>query len=263
MERIVYIKQENRGLSGARNTALRAARGRFIALLDADDIWLPNYLEAQTVRMLADQTLDVLYPDAEVFGDAPEAGQRFMEMCPSKGDVTFESLVTQQCNVMICAMARRETLLSIGLFDESLRSSEDFDLWLRIVKTGGRIAYHREVLARYRKRRGSLSSDPVWMCTHILMVLEKAENLELNAREREALTQAMTRFRALQRFHEGKRAFFKGDTKGAIDGLGEANAFLRSRKISLMLMLLRFAPRLMLRAYDLRDRHVFGASTKY
>jgi glycosyltransferase involved in cell wall biosynthesis len=262
--RIVYIKQENRGLSGARNTALRAARGRFIALLDADDMWLPNYLEVQTALMLADSSLDVLYPDAEVFGDAPEAGQRFMEMCPSKGDVTFESLVRQECNVMICAMARRETVLRVGLFDENLRSSEDFDLWLRIVKAGGRIAYHREVLARYRKRRGSLSSDPVWMCRHILMVLEKAErNLELNTQEREALRQATARFHALQRFHEGKRAFFEGDAKGAIEGLGEANAFLRSRKISLMLMLMKFAPRLMLRAYDMRDRHVFGASTKY
>jgi glycosyltransferase involved in cell wall biosynthesis len=264
MERIVYIRQENRGLSGARNTALRAARGRFIALLDADDIWLPNYLEAQTALMLADSSLDVLYPDAEVFGDAPEAGQRFMEMCPSTGDVTFESLVRQECNVMICAMARHETVLRVGLFDESLRSSEDFDLWLRIVKAGGRIAYHREVLVRYRKRRGSLSSDPVWMCRHILMVLEKAErNLELNREEREALLQATARFRAMQRFHEGKRAFFEGDAKGAIEGLEEANSYLRSRKISLMLMLMKFAPRLMLRAYDMRDRHVFGASTKY
>jgi hypothetical protein len=96
------------------------------------------------------------------------------------------------------------------------------------------------------------------------MVLEKAErNLELNTQEDEALRQATARFRAMQRFHEGKRAFFEGDAKGAIEGLGDANAFLRSRKISLMLMLLKLAPRLMLRAYDMRDRHVFGASTKY
>ncbi len=264
MERIHYIKQENRGLSGARNTAVRAARGQFIALLDADDAWLPDYLEAQTARMLADTTLDVLYPDALVFGDAPEAGKHFMELCPSEGDVTFESLVKQECNVMICSMARRETVLRVGLFDENLRSSEDFDLWLRITKAGGRIGYHRKVLARYRRRRGSLSSDPVWMCKHILMVLEKAERtLALTEQARKVLDEAMTRFRALQRFHEGKRAFFEGDAKRAIEGLSEANLFLKSRKISLMLMLLKFAPRLMLRAYDMRDRHMFGTSTKY
>lgn len=264
MERIVYIKQENRGLSGARNTALRASSAPFIALLDADDMWLPNYLEVQTARMLADSTIDVLYPDAEVFGDAPEAGQRFMQMCPSNGEVTFESLVRQDCNVMICSMARRESVINAGLFDENLRSSEDFDLWLRIVKAGGRICYHREVLARYRRRRGSLSSDPIWMCKHILMVLDKAKRtLGLNLRERETLEQAMRRFHAMQRFYEGKRAFFEGDAKAAIEGLAEGNAFLKSRKVSLMLMLLRLAPRLMLRAYDMRDHYVFGANTKY
>lgn len=264
MERIVYVKQENRGLSGARNAALKRARGRFIALLDADDAWLPNYLESQTAAMLADPTLDVRYPDAEMFGDAPEAGRRFMEHSPSTGEVTFESLIRQECNVMICSMARRDTVLRVGGFDESLRSSEDFDLWLRIVKAGGRISYTREVLARYRRRRGSLSSDPVWMCKHILMVLEKAErNFDLSPQERETLAEAMVRFRAMKRFHEGKRAFFEGDAKGAIEGLAEANAYFKSRKTSLMLIFLRFAPRLMLRAYDVRDRFVFGANTKY
>jgi glycosyltransferase involved in cell wall biosynthesis len=263
-DRIVYLKQENRGLSGARNTALRHARGQFIALLDADDIWLPDYLEVQTRVMLADSTLDVLYPDAEVFGDAPEAGHRFMQLCPSSGEVTFESLVRQECNVMICSMARRETVLKAGGFDETLRSSEDFDLWLRIVKGGGHISYHRQVLARYRRRRGSLSSDPVWMCKHILMVFEKARRtLDLNPGERETLAQAVARFRAMQRFHEGKRAFFEGDAKGAIEGLGEANAFFKSRKTAMMLMLLKLVPRLMLRAYEVRDRFVFGANTKY
>lgn len=264
MSRIVYLKQENRGLSGARNTALRASSARFIALLDADDAWLPNYLEVQTAMMLADPTIDVLYPDAELFGDAPSAVGRFMQRCPSNGEVTFESLVKQECNVMICSMARRETVLRAGGFDESLRSSEDFDLWLRIVKMGGRISYHRQVLARYRKRRGSLSSDPVWMCKHILMVFEKAErSLDLTAQERETLSQSIARFRALQRFHEGKRAFFEGDTKRAIEGLAEANRSLKSRKVSVMLMLLKLAPRLMLRAYDMRDRLVIGADTKY
>ena len=79
--------------------------------------------------------------------------------------------------------ARRETILRAGLLDEALRSSEDFDLWLRIVKQGGRIAYHRRELARYRSRRGSLSADPVWMCQHILKVFDKAaRTLEIQRR---------------------------------------------------------------------------------
>lgn len=264
MHRIKYIKQENQGPSTARNTALRAASGTFIAFLDSDDMWLPDYLEEQVRIMRGDASIDVLYPDAEVFGDAPEAGRRFMEICPSEGEVTFESLIRQQCTVMICCMVRRETISRLGGFDEGLRSSEDFDLWLRIVKAGGRIQYHRRVLARYRKRRGSLSSDPVWICRHILLALEKSgRTLDLTPRERETLARQQAHFRALLRFHEGKRAFFAGDAKAAIKDLSEANALLKSRKLSVMLMLLRFAPKLLLRAYDARDRHVFGTSTKY
>jgi glycosyltransferase involved in cell wall biosynthesis len=264
MTRIVYLKQENRGLSGARNTAIRASRGSFIALLDADDMWLPNYLEVQVERMQSDPTIDVLYPNAMIFGDALEAGREFMEVCPSQGEVTIERLLRQECNVMICSMMRREAVLRAGLFDESLRSVEDFDLWLRIIKQGGRIAYHREVLARYRRRQGSLSSDPIWMCKHILKVLDKTkETLPLTASERATLDEEYERFRATLRLHEGKRAFFQGDAEEAIKGLTEANRFFRDRKISMTLRLLRRAPRLLLRAYDLRDRLVFGMSTKY
>ena len=58
-------------------------------------------------------------------------------------------------------------------------------------------------------------------------------------------------------------AFFSGDTKGAISGLTEANRFFHNRKFSFTLMMLRVAPRLLLRAYDLRDRLYFRMITKY
>src|SRR6185369_5886632 len=47
LDRIVYLKEENGGASVARNAGLQAARGEFVAFLDGDDVWLPNYLEAQ------------------------------------------------------------------------------------------------------------------------------------------------------------------------------------------------------------------------
>jgi glycosyltransferase involved in cell wall biosynthesis len=50
LSRIVYLKQENRGVSAARNTGINAARGSLIAFLDGDDVWLPNYLEVQVIR---------------------------------------------------------------------------------------------------------------------------------------------------------------------------------------------------------------------
>ena len=262
-ERIVYIKQENRGLSGARNTAIRAARAPLIALLDPDDIWEPNYLAVQVAAMQSDPTIDVLYPNATLFGSPLDAGRKFMDLSPSEGEVTFESLLRQRCTVMISVIARRETIMRVGMFDESLRSVEDFDLWLRIIKAGGRIAYHRQAVVRYRRRPGSLSSDPVWMYQHALQVLDKAERtLDLVPAERAVLEETRARFRASLRFYEGKRAFTRGDAKAAIDGLSEANLYFKSRKIALALFFLRFAPRLLLRAYDMRDRLVLRTSTR-
>ena len=264
MSRIVYLKQENRGVSAARNTGIAAARGSLIAFLDGDDVWLPNYLEVQVKRIQADGTIDVLYPNVLMFGGASEVGDEFITICPSNGEVTFERLLLQECNVSNCSIARKDTLVRAGMFDESLRSVEDFDLWLRVIKAGGRIAYHRDVLARYRRRSGSLTADPIWLSEHILEVLRKVKQREdLTPSERATVANQYEHFHALLRLHEGKRAFFSGDTEGAITGLTEANRFFRNRKTAFTLMMLRVAPRLLLRAYDLRDRFYFRMITKY
>jgi glycosyltransferase involved in cell wall biosynthesis len=264
MSRIIYLKQENRGVSAARNTGINAARGELIAFLDGDDTWLPHYLDVQVEGIQADPSIDVLYPNVMMFGDASGTGEEFMTLCPSNGDVTFERLILQECNVSNCSIARRETIIRAGLFDEALRSVEDFDLWLRVIKGGGRIAYHREVLARYRRRPGSLTADPIWLSEHILQVLTKVKNtMDLTPSERTTVENQLQHFHALLRLHEGKRAFFSGDTAGAINGLTEANRFFRKRKFSLTVMMLRIAPRFLLRAYDLRDRIYFRMITKY
>ena len=262
--RIVYLKQENRGVSAARNLGISTARGPLIAFLDGDDTWLPEYLQIQVARIQADPTIDVLYPNVMMFGDSSEAGEEFMAICPSNGEVTFERLLLQECNVSNCSIARRETIMRAGLFDESLRSVEDFDLWLRVIKQGGRIVYHRDVLARYRRRHGSLTADPVWLSEHILVVLKKVQQtMDLTPSEKATLEAQLQHFHAMLRLQEGKRAFFSGDTKGAINGLTEANQFFRNRKVSFTLMMLRVAPKLLLRAYDLRDRLYFRMITKY
>jgi len=264
MSRIVYLKQENRGVSAARNSGIAAARGSLIAFLDGDDTWLPNYLEVQVARIQADPTIDVLYPNVMMFSDSSESGEEFMTACPSSGEVTFERLLLQECNVSNCSIARRETIVRAGLFDESLRSGEDFDLWLRVIKHGGRIAYHRDVLARYRRRPGSLTADPISLSQHVLRVLEKVkQTTTLTSSEQAIVDLQQRRFQALLKFHEGKRAFFSGDTAGAIHGLTEANRFFRNRKTAITVMMLRIAPRLLLRAYDLRDRLYFRMITKY
>jgi hypothetical protein len=178
--------------------------------------------------------------------------------------VTFERLVSQECNVITCVTARRESLFRAGLFDEDLRCSEDFDLWLRIIKQGGRIAYHRQILARYRRRRGSHTSDPIWTCQNFLKVLEKAERiLNLTDSEHRSLLQSRDHIQATLDMYEGKKAFFNGDTKGAIKNFTKANIFFKSLKISLLIKFLPVAPKFFLRLYEARDHFVYKTSTKF
>jgi hypothetical protein len=187
-----------------------------------------------------------------------------MDLSPSNGEVTFEKLVSLKCNVIVSVTARREIMFRAGLFDEDLRSSEDFDMWLRIVKKGGRIAYHRQVLFCYRRRRDSLSSDPIWMYQHALKVLEKAEQtLNLTPSEQKSLLQSKAQFQANLCLCKGKSAFFKGDTKTALECLTEANIFFKSRKIAWLIKLLPISPTFFLRLYNARDRFVFKADTKF
>jgi hypothetical protein len=254
-ERIRYIEQENRGVSAARNTGIRAARGTFVAHLDPDDLWEPDYLAAQLAELERDPSIDVLYPDALIFGDAPEAGRRFMDWCQSEGEVTVESLFAERCHVMCSVTARRETLLRVGLFDEGLRCSEDFDLWLRVLKAGGRISYQRRSLARYRRRDASHTADAAWLSASLLGVLDKAERtFDLVPAEVEALRGMRERVTADAALQEGKRAFFRGDAAAAVARIRDANAHFKSRRLALVLLLMRLAPNLLRRAHDARER---------
>jgi CTP:molybdopterin cytidylyltransferase MocA len=258
-DRIVYLRQANQGSSAARNTGIRAARGKYIAPLDADDMWYPEHLTAQVTMLEADPSIDMVYADARIFGDAPEAGRTVMELSPSAGDVTFERLVKRQCNAHLCvSVCRRETLLRFGLFDPALQRGEDIDMWLRIARQGGRIAYQRRVLGQYRRHAGSNSADPVVTLEGFLAALAKAaRDPNLTDTQREAVERQCLVERAGVELHKGKQAFLAGDTETAVSHLAQANAQHKSFKLTTVLMLLRVAPGFLRALYQWRDRHVY------
>ena len=263
-DRIIYLSQENQGPAGARNTGIQIARGEYVALLDADDLWDPEHLQAQLAVLGADPSIDMVYADARIIGDVPEQGRTVMELCPSEGAITFERLVMRQCTVHICvSVARRKTLLDAGLFDPEFRGTEDIDMWLRIVRRGGRIAYQRRVLGRYRRQRGSLSSDPVRMIEGFLAVLAKAaRDPHTTAAQQDAIARQCLVQRTNLALQKGKQAFLAGDTEGAISHLTEANAHYRSVRLALVLMLLRVAPHFLQTLYHWRHRHIYKLKTQ-
>lgn len=242
MDRITYVKQENRGLSGARNAGLRAAKGNLVALLDADDIWMPDYLEAQTAYLREHPECDLVYCNCMFFGDSIHSGTDFMASFPSNGEATPAAIISRRVHIFVSVMARTNALKSIG-FDESLRSCEDFDCWIRFTAAGYKIGYHRKILIRYRKHAASLSASSTRMAESNIQVLTKSLSLwPADSEENRLLLEARARKVAELETIRGKLALESGNPQAAIDHLLAANAFHKSYKKAAIIFLLKLAP---------------------
>jgi glycosyltransferase involved in cell wall biosynthesis len=170
-DRIRCIYQQNAGLSAARNTGVRAAQGEYIALLDADDLVEPAYVE----RLLA------------ALAEAPQAagaycGFRFVdqdnrplnrvEQRITAPGALYSALLNGNYWVPESLLARRSCYQAMGEFDSTLRACEDWDVWLRFSRHYAFVGID-DVLVRYRVVTGSMSSDPRRMLDNRLVVLAK------------------------------------------------------------------------------------------
>lgn len=171
--RIHFIAQENRGLAGARNKGIDCAKGEFLAFLDADDQWEPEFVE-QCLRVLAaDPTLVGVYTGHHFVDEdgnliSTEPGRNIApEQLYQK---LLEGGFFPPCTMLI----RSDIVREVGKFDTRLRGmgAEDWDLWLRIAEHY-RIQSLSLPLARYRVSRGSMSSNAERMHENRLAVLKK------------------------------------------------------------------------------------------
>jgi glycosyltransferase involved in cell wall biosynthesis len=243
--RIRYIVQDNLGAGAARNAGIREARGSYIALLDADDRWLPEFLQRQVGHLDAHPECDVVYTDALITGESPLSGRRFMDTAPSAGAVTLHTLLAQRCNIILSTVvARRKALVGVGLFDETLRRGQDFELWLRLAHHGATIQYQRRVLAERRVRTDGLSGDAVTELQRAIAVLERfgrRSDLEVAARRvvRARLMELVDRIE----IEQGKRRLLEGNFAAAMYHLRAPKR--QPIKLRLARVAIRVAPRLM------------------
>jgi glycosyltransferase involved in cell wall biosynthesis len=261
---IVYLVQENRGPSAARNTAIKAAKGEYIGLLDSDDYWEPEYLSTLVTELDQHRDLDVVFPDARIVGDAPESGRTIMEMNRISGDITIESLLSEEAFVFVAALARRDVLIEAGLFDEDFYNSEDFDLWIRVLAVGGRIGFNSTVLTNYRRRAESLTTNTERMLMHHMLVWDKMEQtLALTPAETVALQARRSKTAAAQHLARARAAFAAGEYPKAREELRYANRTYRAFKLDLIAHGLAICPGLLWQLHQLRDRLIFGSRTLY
>ena len=155
---IRLITQENRGVSAARNRGIKEAQGEYVALLDADDWWLSNYI-AEVCRLME------YYPDCDAYStafDVVNVDSHTRASVPTaEGYINpaNEALMGRYPIIPSTATLRRSTVQRCGGFPEGMRIGEDQWLWVRMIQQGAQFAYSPMSLVRYSRTASNRSAS--------------------------------------------------------------------------------------------------------
>lgn len=156
--RVRLITQENQGLSGARNTGIWRSQGEYLAFLDADDIWEATKLEKQVACLDRNPSVGLVSSWVKC---VDEKGKwiESPQTPKSQGDELKRDLFIS--NIVLCGstpLVRCCCFEKVGFFDRTLRSIEDWDMWLRLAPHY-QFYVIQEPLVQYRKHPGSMSKN--------------------------------------------------------------------------------------------------------
>jgi len=181
--RIRLVRQSNRGPSAARNAGVRLALGRLVSTLDSDDLWMPNYLEHMTGVLDRHPDAGVAYTDAWALDDVTgkirkTSAMRYQRppVSPPAAPPAFLAALLERNFVYNSVTMRREVVEAVGGYDERFWVAEDWELWLRIAAHGFRFVRADGLLAIYRHRAGSLSTEQERLFAANSRVCELVEN---------------------------------------------------------------------------------------
>jgi hypothetical protein len=213
-DEITLLRKENGGEASAKNAGTRAASGEFVAILDADDVYLPERLQALAELGTARPDLDILTTDCLIVSDGRyvrncyEGGYQFEVDDQRRGILERNFVGPGQMAV------RRAALLASGGFDEAFRHATDWDCWIRMIFAGSRVGLGDEPLGEYRVRPTSLASNRTRQLEAYVAVLEKAGACgDLSAEERHVLERSLGAHRRRLALHMADTALLEGSER--------------------------------------------------
>jgi glycosyltransferase involved in cell wall biosynthesis/GT2 family glycosyltransferase len=213
-DRVTVEHQVNQGPSAARNAGIRAGASHYVAFLDSDDLWQPDYVATMIRALEGHPDAAVAFTDARVFDGRTLRLRRRTAMArqrpPCDGRLDPGPLLDEllQRNFMwVSTTVRRAALERVGLFDESLRASEDYELWLRLAAYGYAAVCVPGCLGYYRSHGGQASRDMVRMYAGTEAVMRSArDRLPLTEHQRLAVEEHLSEARLGRRRFERARS---------------------------------------------------------
>lgn len=176
-EKIIGIRQENKGCAGGRNTALKAATGDIIVILDADDILLPQAVSFKVKLLQSQPNVGLVTSVAGYIDEKGEPVPGAVDLKPPyPNGVSYLDAMHRIPGPISGWAIPRKVFEEVGPFDESLRASEDWDLCLRILSKY-KCLCDPEIRMLYREVPGSLSRDYSQTYDQVRLVIKKHRKL--------------------------------------------------------------------------------------
>jgi glycosyltransferase involved in cell wall biosynthesis len=199
----------NLGIGGARNLALTCATGELVALLDADDVWLPEYLARQLasydVAVARGERVGIVCCDTFEVDAHGTREQTFFERTGWRGPTTLTSLLRHN-TIFISAIVPRTLVEELGGFATNCLGTEDYDMWLRILETGRTVLVTPEPLALYRRGDASVSANEAQMARATQTVYRQAlRRGRLDSRQRAIARRELRLQRLIEISREAER----------------------------------------------------------
>jgi hypothetical protein len=152
----ILVQDKNRGLAAGRNKGIELASGKYVAMMDADDISLPNRLERQ-LEWIESHDCDLVFSHMEYIS---EKGENLGYFKPLVSKNPLKDLLLKPTFGHPTALIKREVFDSVK-YDEGFKRAQDIDLWARLVLRRSKFCIVPEVLLKYRIHRGDIPIERI------------------------------------------------------------------------------------------------------